>query len=103
MDAPFHDADIELEALYAEYARIKPQFDELEERFKAVKDAIKVKLTMTYPGKSRIDVEHPALPTPMKLAWIPRWNLNTKAMKEKDPELYVRYAEKGGRWEWRPQ
>lgn len=101
MTAP-QPTDPELDALYAEYNKLKPTFDELKERFEAVKQAIKVKLTAANPGQTRIDIDHPALAAPLKLIYVPRWDLNTKRMKAEDPELYVRYAEKGGRWELRP-
>lgn len=90
-----------LEDLLATYAHLKPQTDELETRLKSVTDAIKAELAAAVPGAQKIEVAHAALPQPLRLSWVPRWELDTKALKAEDPETYVRYARQGGRWELR--
>lgn len=90
-----------LEDLLATYARLKPEADELASRLKSITDAIKAELTSAVPGAQKIDVTHPALATPLRLSYVESWTLDTKRIKAEDPETYVRFARKGGRWELR--
>lgn len=87
-----------LEGLLATYARLKPEADEAAARLKTVTDAIKVELTAAAPGAQRIDVAHDTLAQPLRLAYVERWDLDTKRLKAEAPETYVRYARKGGTW-----
>lgn len=90
-----------LDDLLASYAELKPKADELAERLKGVTDAIKSELTAAQPGAQRIDVAHPALAHGLRLTYVERWTLDSKALKADDPETYVRYARKGGAWQLR--
>lgn len=87
-----------LDDLLAAYAELKPRADEAATRLKAVTDAIKAELTAAAPGAERIDVAHNALAQPLRLAYVEKWTVDTKALKADDPETYVRYARKGGSW-----
>lgn len=92
-----------LEDLLATYAHLKPQAEELATRLKTVTDAIKAELTTRHPGAVQVDVAHEALAAPLRLSYVESWTLDTKRLKAEDPETYVRYARKGGRWELRGQ
>jgi hypothetical protein len=90
-----------LEDLLATYVHLKPEADELTMRLKTVTDAIKAEITAAMPGEQSIDVRHPTLAMPLRLSYVERWNLDTKQLKAHEPETYVRYARKSGRWELR--
>ena len=92
-----------LDDLLATYAHLKPEADELAGRLKSVTDAIKAELSLTILGTPalQVDVAHVALAQPLRLSYVERWDLDTKRMKVEDPEAYVRFARKSGRWELR--
>ncbi|TCB97555.1 hypothetical protein E0H26_11595 [Micromonospora zingiberis] len=90
-----------LDELLAAYAELKPAADEAAARLKTVTDAIKAELTEAAPGEQRIDVTHEALAQPLRLSYVESWRLNTKQLKAEAPEIYVRFAVKGGKWELR--
>ena len=87
-----------LSDLIAAYAELKPRVDDLSARLKTLSDAIKVELMAANPGTNSIVVVHPALPQPLRLSYVERWDLDAKRLKVEDPETYVRYARKGGSW-----
>ena len=87
--------------LLATYAALKPQADELAARLKTVTDGIKHELMQADPTAARFDVNHEALAQPLRLSYVERWELDAKRLKAEDPETYVRFARKGGRWELR--
>lgn len=90
-----------LESLLAAYADLKPRADDLTARLKSVTDAIKAELTAAQPGAGRIDVTHEVLTQPLRLTYVESWRLDTKRLKADAPEIYVRYAVKGSKWELR--
>lgn len=90
-----------LDDLLAVYAELKPRADELAGRLKTVTDAIKAELRAADETATRIDVEHPALPQPLRLTYVETWTLDTKRLKAEQPETYVTYARKGGSWQLR--
>lgn len=90
-----------LDDLLGMYAQLKPQADELATRLKVLTDAIKGELSAAAPGAQQVDVTHAALPTPLRLSYVERWTLDSKALKADDPATYVRYARKGGSWQLR--
>lgn len=92
-----------LDDLLAVYAGLKPRADEIATRLKAVTDAIKTELMTAAPGAQRIDVEHVALPQPLRLSYVESWTLDTKRLKVEAPETYVAFARKGGSWQLRGQ
>lgn len=90
-----------LDDLLAAYAVLKPQADEAATRLKAITDAIKVELQTAAPDARRIEVEHAALAHRLRLSYVESWSLDTRRFKAEQPETYVRYARKGGKWELR--
>lgn len=90
-----------LDDLLAVYAELKPQADEVAARLKAVTDAIKAELMAAAPGATRVDVDHAALPAPLRLSYVESWTLDAKRMKTEAPEVYVAFARKGGSWQLR--
>ncbi|RGC68444.1 hypothetical protein C5N14_13740 [Micromonospora sp. MW-13] len=90
-----------LDDLLAAYAELKPAAEEMAARLKTVTDAIKAELTTAMPDVRRIDVAHEALAQPLRLSYVESWRLDTKALKAEKPEVYVRYAVKGNKWELR--
>jgi hypothetical protein len=90
-----------LDDLLAAYAVVKPQADELADRLKALTDGIKAELAAAAPSETKVDVAHPALPQALRLSYTERWDLDTRRMKAEEPETYVRFARKSGRWELR--
>jgi hypothetical protein len=90
-----------LDDLLATYADLKPRVDELAGRLKAVSDGIKAELQAQAPEAQRVDVAHDALAQPLRLSYVESWRLDTKQLKAEQPETYVRYAIKGGKWELR--
>jgi hypothetical protein len=90
-----------LEALLAEYERLKPLVDAARARLKAITDAVKVEGTAAAPDASRVDITSPVLSTPLRLQARTSWRMDTKRMKAEDPLLYVRYAYQSTAWELR--
>lgn len=90
-----------LDDLLATYAELKPRVDELATRLKAITDGIKSELQAAAPDARRVDVDHEALPQPLRLSYVEGWSLDTKRFKAERPEVYVAYARKGGKWELR--
>ncbi|WP_428964128.1 hypothetical protein [Micromonospora fluostatini] len=90
-----------LDDLLAAYAVLKPAADEAAARLKTVTDAIKAELTTALPDVQRIEVAHGSLAQPLRLTYVDSWRLDTKALKAEMPEVYVRYARKGGKWDLR--
>jgi hypothetical protein len=90
-----------LEDLLATYAELKPRADDAAIRLKSVTDALKAELMAARPDSRRVDVEHPALVQPLRLSYVESWRLDSKRLKAENPEAYVRYAIKGGKWELR--
>lgn len=90
-----------LSDLLAAYAALKSQVDELTDQLDAIKDGIKRELTTAAPGATQIRVDHPALAQGLQLTYVESWRVDAKTLKAADPETYVRYAVKGGRWELR--
>jgi hypothetical protein len=90
-----------LEALLAEYERLKPVVDAAAAHLKTVTDAIKVEATAVTPGATRVDISSPVLSTPLRLQAKTSWRLDTKRMKQENPLLYVTYAYQSTAWELR--
>jgi hypothetical protein len=90
-----------LDDLLAAYAELKPKADEAATRLKAVTDGIKSELHAAKPDARRVDVDHAALTQPLRLSYVEGWSLDTKRFKAEQPEVYVAYARKGGKWELR--
>src|SRR5438105_3478986 len=71
---------------------------EAAERLKGVRDAIKAELTQAHPGVERFDIMGTPHRPAKQLTWVNTVRLDTAAMKEKEPETYVRFAVFGGKW-----
>src|SRR5215472_13064938 len=96
-------AGTRLEQLLAQYAPAKAAAEEAAAHFKAVSDAIKAEAiaSATAPGAKGpppdITVSGaPHLPV-LRVIWRQAWRLSTRRLKEEQPEIYARYAEKTGR------
>jgi hypothetical protein len=90
-----------LEALLAEYERLKPLTDAAVAQLKTVTDGIKVEVTAAAPDAATVDITSPALGTPLRLQARTSWRLDTKRMKAENPLLYVAYAVQSTAWELR--
>lgn len=86
-----------LSQLHAAYADAKATADDAAKKLKAVTDAIKLELTQAAPDETRIELAGDAGPR-LRLAYSEAWTLDSKTLKATDPETYVRYAKKSGRW-----
>jgi hypothetical protein len=89
--------DTRLAQLYAAYPDAKAAADDATKKLKAITDAIKVELNQAAPEETRIEL-HGEGGVPLRLAYSESWTLDSKRMKTEDPETYVRFARKGGRW-----
>ena len=90
-----------LESALALYAQFKAQADELETRLDSLKAIISTELLAAAPeGSTRIATDA-AGGLAYNYSWVPRVDLDTKRMKEEAPDVYERFARKGGRWELR--
>jgi hypothetical protein len=87
-----------LEQLYSQYAALQAAADEATKRFDALKDAIKRELSQAAPEALAISGDCASVGLTLELSFVESWRLDAKAMKEKDPGLYVTYAKKTGAW-----
>jgi len=88
-----------LAELAARYDEAKALADESAKALKAITDAIKVELEAAAPGNPKVDLHAQGLARPLRMSWVERWDLDTKALKAADPVTYVTYAKKSGRWQ----
>jgi len=87
--------------LLALYDQVKAQADEATARLETVKNGIKAELSAAAPGAPQVEVAHETLAAPLRLSYVESWRVDTKALKANDPETYVRWAVKSGKWELR--
>lgn len=90
--------DSRLDQLAAEYAALKPLADEYAARLKAITDGLKRELTTAAPGQTEVLLTSSYLVAPLQLQAVTKWALDTKALKAKDPETYVRWARQSTSW-----
>jgi hypothetical protein len=90
-----------LEALLAEYERLKPLADAAAAQLKTLTDAIKLDATTAAPNAPTVDLTSPVLSTPLRVQAKTSWRLDTKRMKQEHPLLYVTYAYQSTAWELR--
>lgn len=87
-----------LEQLHQQYAELKAAADEAAERLKAVVVALKVEMTTAAgPDFTKVVLATEGV-RPVQTYWKESWRLDTTKFKAEQPELYVRYAKKGGTW-----
>ena len=90
-----------LEQLIRTRAAIKPQLDELNEQFEAIKAGIKYEMASLRPGESPVTLVSPLLPKPLTLTAKTSRRINTKRLKQELPDVYEDYAEPQTQWELR--
>ena len=93
----YDEDDQELLQLHAEYWAAKEQEKAAEARAKTATDALKARLSEVADQTGRAELFGPG-GRPLALTYVESWRLDTKALKAKDPETYVRYATKSGSW-----
>lgn len=92
-----------LEQLLAQYESAKAEAAEAADKFDAVTKAIKGELTRMHPGQPVVRLTGaPGMPQ-LIMRWKQSWRLDSKRLKAEQPELYVRYAVRGGTWELRAE
>ncbi len=91
-------ADTRLSQLQAAYLDAKATADSAAKQLKAITDAIKLELTLAAPDETRIELAAQGGAPGLRLAYSEAWNFDSKTLKVTDPETYVRYAKKSGRW-----
>jgi len=74
---------------------------EAADRLRSLRDRIKAELTQAHPGVAKFDIAGTPHRPAKSMTWVDTVRLDTRAMKEREPETYVRYAVFGGRWELR--
>jgi hypothetical protein len=72
--------------------------NESAERLKALRDRIKAELTQAHPGAVKFDIAGTSHRPAKQLNWVNTVRLDTKRLKDEQPETYVEYAEFGGKW-----
>jgi hypothetical protein len=90
-----------LDDLTALYEDAKRDAAAAAERLKTITDALKAELADVAPGAPTVDLRSPYLVAPLRLQAKTQWRVDTKALKEKDPETYVQYAKQVTYWELR--
>lgn len=89
-----------LEQLIASYGPLRAAAEEAAAHFEACKEAIKTEATAAGTSADYVVTGSPGLPA-LRVAYRRGWRLDTKRLKEEEPETYVRYAVETGRWELR--
>lgn len=95
------EAGSRLKQLVATYARLKPELEELTERFEAAKASIKAELAEARPGETSVTLIDPLLDRPLRMTHKTSWRIDSKKLKKELPETYVRYAYQSSTWELR--
>lgn len=90
--------DTELAQLVAEYDRLDVEVKARSTELESVKARIKVALQEVKPGESEVLLTAPGLAKPLKMWFQEKWTLDTKRLKNEAPEIWVRWAKKGGSW-----
>lgn len=91
------------EQLVSLWAELKPQLDALQSRVNELSTGIKNEAMRSAPeGSAEVILRHPALPHPYRVYPREEWRLDSKGLKEKDPETYVRWARKRTTWRMDP-
>jgi len=95
--------DSRLDQVTAEWARLKPQLEELTKRVDELSKAIKTETMAAAPeGSSEVILRHPSLDTPYRVHPVETWRLDSKSMKAADPVAYVRWSKKSTSWRLDP-
>jgi hypothetical protein len=90
-----------LAQLHAAYPDLKAKADAAAADLKACVDGIKAELSQRAPGVERVDLLGAGLP-PLGLRAVTSWRLDSKALKQADPETYVRFAKQSTSWALKP-
>ncbi len=90
--------DTELAQLVAEYDRLDVEVKERTAELESVKARLKVALQEAHPGQSEVLLTAPGLVKPLKMWFQEKWSLDSKRLKNEAPEIWVRWAKKGGSW-----
>lgn len=90
--------DTELAQLVAEYDRLDVEVKAKSAELESVKARLKVALQEAKPGETEVLLTAPGLAKPLKMWFQEKWTLDSKAMKNQAPEIWVRWAKKSGSW-----
>src|SRR5688500_9861453 len=90
--------DTELAPLVAEYDRLDVEVKERTAELESVRARLKVALQEQHPGQSEVLLTAPGLVKPLKMWFQEKWSLDSKRLKNEAPEIWVRWAKKGGSW-----
>ena len=88
-----------LESLRAQLEAARARVAEAEEHATMLANGIKFEAARMAPEGTRsiIIAGGPGIPD-WHCHYVESWRLDTQALKDKDPETYVRFAKKGGTW-----
>lgn len=92
------DADTRLDQLVAEYHSLKPLADEYAERLETIKTGIKAELRGLHPDRTEILLIGSTTGDPLRLEAVTKWGLDTRKLKETEPETYARFARQSTSW-----
>lgn len=88
-----------LEQLHAQYEEAKAAADEATARLKFITDGIKTELVSSTPDQPKLELRGgEGAARPLQLTWVESWRVDSTRLKRENPEVYVRYAVKGGSW-----
>jgi hypothetical protein len=91
-----------LDELLSQHHAARAAAEEAAGRLKSLTDRIKAELTMAHPGTGGFEIAGTPHRPALTMSWVQTVRLDTRAMKEQEPQTYVRFALFGGRWELRP-
>jgi hypothetical protein len=92
------EPDTELAQLAVEYDRLDAEVKAKTADLEALKARLKVALQERHPGESEVLLTAPGLVKPLKMWFQEKWTLDSKRLKNEAPEVWVRWAKKGGSW-----
>lgn len=87
-----------LAQLVAQYDLSLAERDKAKEAHDAIVAGIKSELANAAPGESSVDVASPELTQPLRLIAVESWRVDSKLLKDREPETYVRYAKQSTSW-----
>ena len=96
---PAASRDVELEGYLALYDTLKARADEAAKQFEACKTAIKVKLQTAAPDVPKVTVASPHMARPLVMSARCTRTIDSKALREKEPELAEQFTRES--WSWR--
>lgn len=92
------EPDSELEQLVTEYDRLDVEVKAKTEQLNTLKTRIKAELSERKPGETEVLLTARGLASPLRMYWQEKWTLDSKALKAKAPEIWVRWAKQSGTW-----